>query len=246
VPHDGRIEPAPCRGKQCGSGAGRRAGLGAGDGRGLGVADLFARAGGHDLLALTWATVERLIYGWAIASLIGLVLGAVIGMSPGLRAWLQPTLEIIRPLPASAIVPVAIFLIGLTPSMVLVVIAFGAMWPVLLATAQGFGSIEPRLFEVGRILRLSRPAFVVKIGLPHALPDALAGMRLSLTVSLILAVVGETLASQSGLGTALLQAARSFRSADLFAGVVLLGGVGFVSNSLLSLAERRALRWQQR
>ena len=70
-------------------------------------------------------------------------------------------------------------------------------------------------------------------------------MRLSLTVSLILAIVGEMLASQEGLGLAILQAARSFRSADLFAGVVLLGAIGFVSNSLLGMAERRALKWKQ-
>jgi ABC-type nitrate/sulfonate/bicarbonate transport system permease component len=198
-----------------------------------------------ELVPLMLGTVERMAYGWALASLIGLALGALIGLSPTLRVWLQPTLELIRPLPASAIVPVAIAFIGLGPAMVMVVIAFGAVWPVLLATAHGFAGVEPRLVEVARVLRLSRTAFVFKIGLPHALPDALAGMRLSLTISLILAIVGEMLASQPGLGLAILQAARSFRSAELFAGVALLGAIGFTSNALLGLAERRALRWQQ-
>jgi ABC-type nitrate/sulfonate/bicarbonate transport system permease component len=114
----------------------------------------------------------------------------------------------------------------------------------LLATANGFGQIEPRLHEVGRLLRLSPLAFIWKIGLPNALPDALAGMRVSLTVALILAIVGEMLASQPGLGQAILLAARSFRSADLFAGVALLGAIGLLSNSALNLVERRALRWQ--
>jgi ABC-type nitrate/sulfonate/bicarbonate transport system permease component len=198
-----------------------------------------------DLLRLSLGTVERMAYGWALASGIGIALGALIGISPALRAWLQPMLEMIRPLPASAIVPVAIALIGLSPAMVLIVIAFGAVWPVLLATVHGFASMEPRLHEVSRVLRLSPLAFVFKIGLPNALPDALAGMRISLTVSLILAIVGEMLASQDGLGQAILQAARSFRSAELFAGVVLLGLIGFVSNALLSWAEHRALRWKQ-
>lgn len=198
-----------------------------------------------ELLHLTLGTIERMAYGWALASLIGIALGALIGISPLLRAWLQPMLEVIRPLPASAIVPVAIAFIGLSPAMVLIVIAFGAVWPVLLATVHGFASIEPRQHEVGRVLRLSPLAFVFKIGLPNAMPDALAGMRLSLTVSLILAIVGEMLASQEGLGLAILQAARSFRSADLFAGVVLLGAIGFVSNSLLGVAERHALKWKQ-
>jgi ABC-type nitrate/sulfonate/bicarbonate transport system permease component len=198
-----------------------------------------------ELLRLTLGTVERMAYGWALASLIGIALGSLIGISTVLRTWLHPTLELIRPLPASAIVPVAIAFIGLSPAMVLIVIAFGAVWPVLLATAHGFAHIEPRLHEVGRVLRLSPFAFIVKVGLPNAMPDALAGMRLSLSVSLILAIIGEMLASQEGLGLAILQAARSFRSADLFAGVVLLGAIGFVSNSLLGVAERRALKWKQ-
>ena len=198
-----------------------------------------------ELLAQSAGTAERMAWGWALASLLGVALGAAIGMSAVLRAWLQPMLELIRPLPASAIVPVAIAFIGLSPAMVLVVIAFGAVWPVLLATAQGFATVEPRLQEVGRLLRLSPLAFAWKIGLPNALPDALAGMRLSLTVALILAVVGEMLASQPGLGSAILQAARAFRSADLFAGVALLGAIGFISNALLGVAARRVLRWKQ-
>ena len=198
-----------------------------------------------ELLSLMRGTVERMVYGWALASLIGIALGALIGMSPTLRAWLQPTLELMRPLPASALIPVVIAFVGLSPAMVLIVIAFGAVWPVLLATAHGFAAIEPRLNEVGQLLRLSKAAFVFKIGLPNALPDALAGMRLSLTVALILAIVGEMLASQQGLGSAILLAARSFRSADLFAGVALLGLIGLVSNALLVWAERHALKWKQ-
>lgn len=201
----------------------------------------FARG---DLLGLTAGTVERMVYGWALASVAGIALGALIGTSRVLREWLAPTLELMRPLPASAIVPVVIAFFGLSPAMVLIVVVFGSIWPVLLGTIHGFASVEPRLHEVARVLGLSRAAYVWKIGLPHALPDALAGMRLSLTIALILAIVGEMLASQQGLGTAILLAARSFRSPDLFAGVVLLGAIGLVSNALLTLGERRALRWK--
>jgi len=197
-----------------------------------------------DLAALLGQTLMRMTYGWGVAAIVGIALGALIGTSPRLRAWVQPTLEFMRPLPASAIMPVAIALMGLSPAMVLFVIAFGAVWPVLLATIHGFATIEPRLVEVGRVMRISRPGFIWKVGLPHALPDMLGGLRLSLTVSLILAIVAEMLASQDGLGTAVMLAARSFRSADLFAGVVLLGLIGLVTNFLLGLAERRLLRWQ--
>ena len=128
--------------------------------------------------------------------------------------------------------------------MVLVVIVFGALWPALLATVYGFATVDPRLIEVGRILRLSRLGFVFKIGLPNALPDIIAGMRLSLTISLILSVVCEMLAGETGLGTGILLAARAFRAGDLFAGVVLLGLIGFVSNWGLLLVERRVLAWR--
>ena len=185
-----------------------------------------------------------MLLGWVVASLAGVAIGALIGVSPAARAWLQPTLEFIRPIPASSVMPIAIAIFGLSPGMVLAVVAFGSVWPVLLATVHGFSAIEPRLDEVSRVLRLSRPAFIWKMGLPNALPDIFAGLRLSLTVSLILAVVGEMLSSQHGLGLAILLAARSYRSADLFASVALLGAIGYTSNAMLQALERRVLAWR--
>ena len=151
-----------------------------------------------ELLLFTWATVSRMVLGWALASLFGVALGAVIGLSSTARAYMQPTLEFIRPLPASALLPLAISVFGLSPTMVLSVVAFGAMWPVLLATVHGFASVPAQLQEVARCLQLSRSAYAIKIGLPNAMPDIFAGMRLSLTVSLIVSVVGEMIASQPG------------------------------------------------
>jgi ABC-type nitrate/sulfonate/bicarbonate transport system permease component len=197
-----------------------------------------------ELLGFMGDTVLRMLLGWLLASLIGVALGALIGASETARSWIAPTLEFIRPLPASAVMPLAISLLGLSSGMVLAVVAFGAMWPVLLATVHGVASVHLRLREVAHALQLSRTAFVLKIGLPNALPDILAGMRLSITVSLIVAVVGEMIASQSGLGQAILLAARSFRASELFAGIALLGLIGFLSNALLALAERRLLKWQ--
>lgn len=193
----------------------------------------------------TAATVVRMLQGWLLASLAGIGLGALIGSSAAARAWLQPTLEFLRPLPASALLPLAIALFGLSATMVLSVVAFGAMWPVLLATVHGFASVHARLAEVSQALQLTRGAHVLKIALPNALPDIVAGMRLALTVALIVTVVGEMIASQPGLGQSILLAARAFRSSELFAGVVLLGTIGFASNALLALAEHRLLRWRR-
>ncbi len=199
-----------------------------------------------ELAAFTLATTWRMVLGWLLASIAGVALGAMVGLSATARAYLQPMLEFIRPLPASALLPLAIAIFGLSPAMVLAVVAFGAMWPVLLGTIHGLVAVEPRLQEVARCLGFSRAAYVCKIGLPNALPDILAGMRLALTVALIVSVVGEMIASQPGLGQAILLAARAFRASELFAGIVLLGLIGLVSNALLALAEAQWLKWQRR
>jgi ABC-type nitrate/sulfonate/bicarbonate transport system permease component len=197
-----------------------------------------------ELLAQLQATVLRMLNGWLLASLVAIALGSLIGISETARAYLRPILAFARSLPASAVIPVAISLVGLGPAMVLGVIVFGSVWPTLLATVQGFANVEPRLKDVAQVLRLSRTQFILKIGLPNALPDILAGMRLSLTVALILSVIGEMLSGQEGLGSAILLAARAFRAPDLYAGIAMLGLIGFVSSYGLLLVERRATRWR--
>lgn len=209
-------------------------------------AALVTGLAGPDLPGQILATLQRMLVGWMLASLAGVGLGAAIGMSPRLRALLGPSLEFVRPLPASALIPVAIAFFGLSPGMVLGVIAFGSLWPMLLATVQGVAALEPRLLELGRMLRLTRWQVMRKFALPNAMPDILAAMRLGLTIALILSVIGEMLAGQQGLGLRILLAARSFRSPELFAGVILLGVVGFATNLVLSWAERRLLVWQGR
>jgi ABC-type nitrate/sulfonate/bicarbonate transport system permease component len=199
-----------------------------------------------DLVQLSQATIERMVYGWLLASLAGILLGAIIGSSKVAREYVAPMLEMVRPVPVSAFMPVVIAFVGLSGGMVLIVIALGAIWPVLLATVHGVSSVEPRLMEVSRSLRLNRMQTLWKIALPNSQPDILAGMRIGLTVSLILAVIGEMLTSENGLGHHVLVAARAFRSADLFAGVILLGLIGLVSNVILQELERYMLRWKQR
>jgi sulfonate transport system permease protein len=207
---------------------------------------LVAGFSSGDLARLSLATIERMTYGWVLASILGIIAGAAIGSSRLLREYVAPMLEMVRPVPVSAFMPVMIAFLGLTGTMVTAVIAIGSVWPVLLATVHGVSSVEPRLIEVARSLRLGRLATLWKISLPNSMPDILAGMRIGLTVSLILAVIGEMLTSENGLGWHVLVAARAFRSADLFAGVILLGLIGLVSNLVLQEIERYMLRWKRR
>jgi ABC-type nitrate/sulfonate/bicarbonate transport system permease component len=191
-------------------------------------------------------TVEHLLVGWLCACVVGTALGALIGITTLGREYFAPTLEFLRPLPASAIAPVALLLIGRNDAMIVAVVVFGAIWPVTLASATGFRAVEPRLNEVARTLRLSGWKVFRTVALPSALPAIIAGARVSIAIALILAVVAEILASIGGLGDWLNLAERSYRAPDLYAGVVVIGALGVATNYALERVEARLLRWKRR
>lgn len=190
------------------------------------------------------STVSRMAWGWLAASIAGIVLGAMIAGAPVARAMLEPILDFMRPLPASAIIPVAILAFGLSATMSTAVIAFGSIWPVLLASVQGFSAVNARLVEVSATLEMSRRDRFFKISLPSALPDILAGAKVGLAIALILAVVTEMQASLPGLGQNILMAQRSFKTPDLYAGVLMLGAIGFATSMGLQWLERKLLKWR--
>ncbi len=208
------------------------------------IAELWIRIGDGSAWSSVQSTSLRMLFGWVFASLLGIVIGAAIASSRLARDFLEPTLEFVRPLPASAIIPVAILFLGLSNQMSISVIAFGAIWPVLLSSVYGFSSIQGRLQEVSAVLGLSRGEFLRKIAIPSAAPDIMSGVRVSLAISLILAVVTEMQASLPGIGRDIFMAQRNFRSADLYAGLILLGIIGFTVNYALLAFERRILRWR--
>jgi ABC-type nitrate/sulfonate/bicarbonate transport system permease component len=113
-----------------------------------------------------------------------------------------------------------------------------------MSSIYGFGAVRLRLQEVSALLGLNRVEFLSKIAIPSAMPDILAGMRSGLAVSLILAVVTEMQASLPGLGRDIFLAQRSFRSGELYAGLVMLGLLGVLINHGLQIAENRLLRWR--
>jgi ABC-type nitrate/sulfonate/bicarbonate transport system permease component len=104
--------------------------------------------------------------------------------------------------------------------------------------------VEPRLLEVADTLELGRFDRLIKIAIPNAVPDILSGMRVSLAFALILSVVAEMLSSAEGLGNNVLLASRSFRTSDLYAGIMVLGVVGALTTAALGVLERRLLRWR--
>lgn len=207
---------------------------------------VFNRLVNGDLLASVAATSGRMILGWLLASLVGILLGALIGSARLAQDLLMPTLEALRPLPASAIIPVAILLFGLNDSMSVAVVAFGSLWPVLLATIYGFRSVPPQLREVGDMLEMGKLRYFFTIALPSASLDILPGLKIGLGLSLILTVVTEMQASLGGVGYDIFMAQRSYRSADLYAGLITIGAIGFLINQVLLIVERRLFAWAPR
>jgi sulfonate transport system permease protein len=190
------------------------------------------------------ATLMRMLAGWLSAAIAGIGIGAMVGLSPRLDTYLRPTLEFFRQLPAAVIIPPAILLLGLSEQMMALVVGFGVTWPILLATLHGFTSIDPCLREVAAALEMSASAYFRKIALPAAMPDILAGIRISLAIALILAVVVEMQAGYPGMGRFILLAQRGFRAPDLYAGIAILGAFGFLINLVAAAGERHVLRWR--
>jgi sulfonate transport system permease protein len=189
-------------------------------------------------------TLARMLGGWTAAAMLGIALGAIVGLSTRLALYLGPTLEFCRQLPAAVVIPPAILLLGLSEQMMVCVIAFGATWPILLATVHGFGSIDHRLREVALVMEMTTPAYVRKVALPAATPEILAGVRISLAVALILTVVVEMQAGLPGMGRLILLAQRGYRAPDLYAGIIVLGAFGVLLNLLAARGEQYVMRWR--
>jgi sulfonate transport system permease protein len=208
----------------------------------------FAKLGEWIATGSLWSplaqTVWRVFAGWLLAGAVGITLGAAIASSTLARRLLQPSAEFLRPLPASAILPPAILILGFSDAMIVFVVAFGCVWPVLLGAIHGFGALDPRLAEVSRLLNFSPWQRAWKFQLPSALPHIFAGMRVSIAIALIVTVASEMLSSQPGIGYLMLVAARAFRSTDIFAGIIVLGVLGFLINYGTQRLEDRLLRWR--
>lgn len=207
------------------------------------VAGLVELVSGPRLVADVLPSAARALAGFLLAGVIGVVLGALLGLVRGLEPWVQAPLEFLRATPIPAILPVAILVLGPTDTMRVSVIALGAVWPVLLNAAAGVRSVDPRYLETARAAGLSRARIVRRVVLPAALPDIVTGLRIGLGLALIMMVISEMIAARSGLGNFVLQAQRTYAVGQMFAGVLALGLLGGGFSLVFAAVERRVLGW---
>jgi ABC-type nitrate/sulfonate/bicarbonate transport system permease component len=202
------------------------------------VAFIGSLADGSLLLA-TRDTLVSAFAGLAIGAAVGLVLGLALGVFPLLDRSLEVTIESIRPVPSVALLPIGLIALGFGYRMEIAIVAFACVWPLLIFTRAAVRSVEPRLLEVSRALRLHPAAQVTKIIIPAALPRIFIAFRLAAGIALIVAVTVEITANPLGLGSAIMTAQQALRPDLMLALLVWIGVVGFVLNAVLVLAQQR-------
>ncbi|NRQ34394.1 ABC transporter permease [Nonomuraea sp. NN258] len=189
-------------------------------------------------------SLGRMAVGFTVGALLGVLLGLAIGMSARVYDYLDGVLQFLRAIPPPALVTVFLVVFGFGVKMQLAFIVFSIVWPVLLNTADGARSVEPLHLDTSRVFRLSRAERIRRIVLPSALPKMFAGLRLALSLSLIVMVFSELLpGTTNGIGFQLTDAWSMFDLPAMWAGIVLLGVLGYVLNELFLVVERRVLAW---
>jgi ABC-type nitrate/sulfonate/bicarbonate transport system permease component len=190
-------------------------------------------------------SVGRALAGLAIATVIGIALGVIAGQWASAAAYIDPPVNFMRSLPKPAIVPIFLLVLGATDAMRIGLIAFGCIWPILLNTMQGVRSVDPAYRETATAFHISTTVTFFRVILPAASPKIAAGIRVSLSLSLILMVLSEWMLAMNGLGYFLISAQRKFQVLDLWSAIVLLGLIGYGLNVVFVLAERRLLGWHR-
>jgi ABC-type nitrate/sulfonate/bicarbonate transport system permease component len=190
-------------------------------------------------------TLARFAAGYAIAALVAVNLGVVIGYFRILHSLLDILIELLRPMPSVAIIPVAILLLGIGNSMIVAVTVYATLWPILINTVDGVRHVERTLIDTGRTFGLSRWRILRRVVLPAASPYIVTGLRISLAIALILVTTAEMVAGSKGLGFFILDEERSLNSANMYAGIILVAGLGYALNRLFLVLENRAMMWRR-
>lgn len=188
-------------------------------------------------------SLGRLLSAWLIACVLGVVLGVGMGRLPWLADLLGPLVHFGRAMPSVALLPLFLVLFSIGPRLQIATIVFGVTWPVLINSLDGARTIEPLHLDLSRVFRISRTQRFFRIILPSAAPKICAGLRLAISLALILMVISELVGSTEGFGYLL-----NSSSSDLplvWGLIVLLGLLGVLFNAAFLALERRLLHWRE-
>ena len=191
------------------------------------------------ILHRTTETLFSALCGLGIGGGAAVVFSVLLGLIPTFARLMQFSIEVMRPIPPVALIPIAMLIFGFGFSMEITLCAFACFWPVAIYGYAAIANIDPQLLEVARVLRLSPVKRVVKIVLPAALPRYFVAFRLSAAVALIIAVTVEIAINPLGVGFELMKASQSLHPDRMFAMLLWIGVMGWGVNATLLLAQRR-------
>ena len=190
-------------------------------------------------------SLKRLLAGFLLAAVASITLGVAIGRSRTLGDYVEPVIHFVRSIPPPALLPLFFVLLGIGDSMKIGLIAVGVFPPILLNTIDGVRSIDPLYLDTAQAYRITPVRRLTHVILPSAAPKIFAGLRISMSIAVILMVISELFAATDGVGFRIVQAQTQFKMVDLWAGLVVLGAMGAFLNGMLALIERRVLRWRK-
>lgn len=189
------------------------------------------------------ASLRTLSTGLLAAIAFGVSVGLLIGQLPIVERTLAPAFEFVRAIPATALVPFAMMLFGVSDEMKVFLIAIGCVWPILLNTADGARALDPTLLDTARVFHLSGLRRQLRVIVPAVLPRVLVGVRIAIPLSLILMVTSEMVGAQRGLGYVITQAQATFQLLTMWSGILVLGCLGFTLTFVYGLVERALIQW---
>jgi ABC-type nitrate/sulfonate/bicarbonate transport system permease component len=211
---------------------------------------VVARTGWHLLLNGSLfgnisASLGRVLAGFFLATLLAIPLGIVAGMSTTIFNSIDPIIELFRPIPVLALLPLAILWFGIGESSKIFIITYAAFFPIFINTLAGVRYSDPTLIQVASTLGASRLQIFYRVVLMSALPSLAVGIRLGLGFAFLALVAAELIASTRGLGYLIMDARLTFQTDVSMVGIVSLGVLGYAMNAILVRIERWALAWKQ-
>ncbi|MFQ6057953.1 MAG: ABC transporter permease [Anaerolineae bacterium] len=183
--------------------------------------------------------------GYALAALMAIPLGVLIGHDRRVFDLLEPLIEVLRPMPPPAIIPMAILFLGIGDRMKVFIIAFACFFPILVNTVHGVRGVDRVLLDTARTFGLRSRAVLIQVVVPAAAPAIAAGLRISLAIALILVVIAEMVAGNNGIGFLILDAQRAFRVSEMYASIFTLAILGYMLNQFFVTVEGRVLAWHR-
>lgn len=195
----------------------------------------------HDSLG----SLYRVVVGFAVGAGLALPLGLAMGASRIVYAWMNPLVQLLRPIPPIAYIPLSILWFGLGNPPAIFLIALGAFFPVLMNTIAGVRQVDGIYLRAARNLGAGGPTLFLRVILPAAVPYILTGMRIGIGTAFIVVIVSEMIAVNNGLGFRILEAREYFWSDKIIAGMITIGILGLAIDVAMNKLNNYLLRWHR-